>query len=61
MPVRSCLEFFVSAENPGIFEWVVPIGDVNLDDVGFDEEIACRSSAGAADLRALLTDRPADY
>ena len=53
--------FFVSAESPGIFEWVVPIGDVHLDDVGFEDEIACRSSAGVADVRALFTDRPADY
>src|SRR6478735_2478744 len=54
--------FFVSAENAGAFEWVVPLGDVNIDDVGFDDEIASVSiTADIADLMVLSTDRPADY
>ena len=54
--------FFVIAENAGTFEWVVPIGDVNLDDLGFDDEMASVSiTAGIADLRVSSTDRPADY
>ena len=54
--------FFVSAESAGTFEWVVSIGDVNLDDLGFDDEMASVSiTAGIADLRVLSTDRPVDY
>ena len=54
--------FFVIAENAGTFEWVVPIGDVNLDDLGFDDEMASVSiTAGIADLRVSSTDRPVDY
>lgn len=35
--------FFVSAEDAGTLEWAVPIGDVNIDDLGFDDECASAS------------------
>jgi len=40
--------------------WEAGRSQVQIGESQFDEEIACRSSAGAADARALFTDRPAD-